>query len=84
MEHCRKTEVRGVRKGLVKTQQTGFAIDVSSQSIGQDTEHALPIIDSLRTHPLVTTIAVALTFCLLWLLVICILYELTRTALLAR
>ena len=84
MEDCLRLKVRRVRKGLVKTQQTDFAIDVSSQSLGQNTEHALPIIDSIRTHPLVTTIAVALTFCLLWLLVICILYELTRTALLAR
>ena len=35
-------------------------------------------------HPIATTVAMAITLCLLWFLVIVILYHLTRTALLSN
>ena len=41
-----------------------------------------PLVKTL--HPISTTVAMAITLCLLWFLVIVILYHLTRTTLLSR
>ena len=47
----------------------------------QDAPHDSPIIDFLHMEPILVAISMTITFCLLWFLIVSILYQLTRTAL---
>lgn len=47
-----------------------------------NTTHETQIIDSLHVQPIMVAIGMTITFCILWFVIVFILYQLTRTSLL--